>query len=72
MHTEDEAKTKLCVHQRPATLEFGVNWCSASQCMAWRWYGWRNDRGYLFLTTATEPEDSADVRIGYCGLAGKP
>ena len=37
MMTEEEAKTKLCVHQRPATLEFGANWCTASQCMAWRW-----------------------------------
>ena len=63
MYTQEEAKAKLChlnlINQEPGTY----NRCHASECMAWRW----NGQDLRFI-------DGADrwIKVGYCGLAGKP
>jgi hypothetical protein len=56
MYTEEEAKTKQCVQAIVAP-------CVASRCMAWRW---------AQRETRMTGEDVAYVKVGYCGLAGKP
>lgn len=60
MHTEAEAKQKVC-HRSMGTPRTEL--CQGSICMAWRWASpdtWK-------LEAAPEL-----VKVGYCGLAGKP
>lgn len=69
--TEDEAKTKWCpfVRLTASAGEWHINrppgsapdkpgdyLCMGAACMAWRWY----------------PSNGLGIRIGLCGLAGKP
>lgn len=49
---------------------FGVsNRCISSQCMAWRWAGYRAKDGTWVRKTADGPWDPANAD-GFCGLAG--
>ena len=78
--TESEAKTKWCPFARlphglnrvgGASLDDGPMiaasvCCIASQCMAWRWDGYRHDNGVFSAQTEKHQE-----RVGHCGLAGK-
>ena len=58
--TEKEAKEKFC----PNFLDVR---CPGSECMAWRWAGYRPVPGKT--APGGEQQDEAH---GYCGLAGKP
>lgn len=66
MYSEAEAKEKGCPMSM-AALGLGNQsaFCNGSICMAWRWDGVRE----------TWPPGAevlpVEVRVGYCGLAGK-
>ena len=85
MHTEEEAKAKLCcgpmaLHPDCPPL------CHASGCMAWRWGDDRRAGHDIEHWRAFHPGDEEKARRllkdfekhnptgtrGYCGLAGKP
>lgn len=81
--TEEEAKTKLC-HEAIGPGVTGWAFvpierrCVASECMAWRWQGWRMPNGRTYrndmhpnLPPATG-EDGTPERAGYCGKATCP
>jgi len=79
--TEDEAKTKLCVHQPFSRLSVTTMGeavqahhnprCVGSACAAWRWSDWREFApGEHPNTTSLMMEKSKTD--GFCGLAGKP
>lgn len=61
--TEEEATGKLCPLLFSQPVETGMYkpsyYCSASGCMAWRWW-WNSD------------SKKSDERKGFCGIAGKP
>jgi hypothetical protein len=59
MYTEEEAKKRLCPQM---TTDTELT-CVGSNCMAWRW---------AQRETRMTGEDVAYVKVGYCGLAGKP
>lgn len=64
MYTEEEAKGKWCFQ----SMAGGSYWkkCVASECMAWRWI-----RGTeLMALELVRKEDN--LKVGYCGIAGKP
>jgi len=68
--TEQEAAAKIC-HETllPVGTLDGIYYdhqcCIASNCMAWRWHGYRQKDG-------TIDNDTRGERAGYCGKAGKP
>lgn len=69
MHTEDEAREKLCPHMSSGPMNdehVRVSRCMASQCMAWRWSVSANGE-YLYENLRANPRK----QVGYCGLAGK-
>lgn len=78
--TEEEAKTKLCVHQpfvrRALTTNGDVTQtyyeprCMGSQCMAWRWNSWREFPPGAHTSTPPSMMQKSETE-GYCGLAGK-
>lgn len=63
--TEVESTKTVC----PETISTGAaTCCIGTFCMAWRWDGWR-DQDNIVTTTRAHRDD---VRVGYCGKAGKP
>ncbi len=65
--TEEETKKKWCPFAnarliRPETAALN-DCCLASECMAWRW-------GAPLYADSDEVEPT--VKVGFCGLAGKP
>lgn len=59
--SEKEAKTMMCCGPMLNAK------CKASKCMAWRWAG---------ITYSDTKKDGtvikSGVRLGFCGLSGKP
>ncbi|WP_131800298.1 hypothetical protein [Methylobacterium indicum] len=43
--------------------------CLGSECMAWRWAGWRTEDGRVH---DSEPVHGRTDLVGFCGLAGTP
>lgn len=64
--TEKEACKKDCPYKYGRDPAMWVTFCSASECMAWRWI--YMDNGEHFMKK--ECDGYADT--GYCGLAGDP
>ena len=63
MHSEEDAKDKWC----PQSHEGCDQNCIASKCMAWR------DAGTEINNVGVSRKDRPRrVKVGYCGLAGKP
>lgn len=63
MYTEKEAGKKSC----PLLLKVEQDYlrrCEGSKCMAWRWDKTPDSR--------MEGDDMTYVKVGYCGLAGRP
>jgi len=60
--TEEQAKKKLCPSSYPDPNVQGD--CLASECMAWRWI----DPDTFQTATGVRPQ----VKLGYCGKAGRP
>ena len=90
--TEEEAKKHWCPESRVQSPDgmgaynrmasagghasFG-SLCMASQCMAWRWWGYHDFNGNFQpyqMSDGAPPEGSSAVwlRVGYCGKAGRP
>lgn len=79
--TEDEAKTKWCPHAVAShtdprrgfhageTRDEYCFTCIASECMAWRWAGWRT-KSLGFIAERPADDDKDGGRLGYCSLAG--
>jgi hypothetical protein len=63
MYTEEEAKEKKCQQLYDPRTGQRFQACVGSQCMAWRW---------AQRETRMTGDDVAYVKVGYCGLAGKP
>jgi hypothetical protein len=63
MYTEEEAKEKVCPEIIGDSGRSITNKCISSDCMAWRW---------AQRETRMTGDDVAYVKVGYCGLAGKP
>ena len=85
MFTEEEARDKRCpANQTAATLRWmesgdtgGIQFCTGSECMAWRIeYGtWHlGKEQFLVAGESFRPDEvvSAATGRGYCGLAGRP
>lgn len=84
LRTEEEARQCWCPFARSdsrpaitvAVSIFGNCTCVASECQAWRQSkksAWQ--RGDKWFFTEKEPENYSSgrwVKIGYCGLAGRP
>ena len=77
--TEEEAKTKWCpfVRLHGGDMSFNrygagetppMGLCIGSACMAWRWVVDEIGNPRVFATQTLGEE----VRLGSCGLAGKP
>lgn len=70
--TEEEAKTKWCVHTNAAE---NPSKCDGSACMGWRWdMEWESaiEEGQgCDLVVRLKPL-KGKPRMGWCGLAGKP
>lgn len=62
--TEDEAIQKACPFSHGASL--GVQPCTASACMGWRWIGWRDQTNAAIFTGKRRFPD--DEQVGTCGL----
>mgnify|MGYP001401424512 CR=1 FL=1 len=58
MHNEEQARKLWCPLARTEPLGAAEGFCIASQCAMWRWSNPAEPVNYL--------------RLGYCGLAGKP
>ncbi|MBI40440.1 MAG: hypothetical protein CMF59_12635 [Leptospiraceae bacterium] len=70
--TEEEAKQKECKPKEIALAIAAVTgnatgspMCTASDCMMWRWTGYRNPR-------KDGISQESNAHTGYCGLAGRP
>jgi hypothetical protein len=67
MYTEEEAKKKRCPQRVNVQFLYSTEAppleCVSSQCMAWRW---------AQRETRMTGDDVTYVKVGYCGLAGKP
>lgn len=61
MHTENEAKALYCPKMLDIDPMENQTMCIGSTCMAWRWENARWDS-----------EKNEMLKVGYCGLAGKP
>lgn len=74
MHTEEQAQDLWCPLVRSYELQGAHGgtdgWCNciASKCAMWRWGRWQHADERVSPTEVK----CGRVRLGYCGLAGKP
>ena len=75
--TEAEAKLKKCCNLVTTSYHSTIN-CTASKCMAWRWYEQVEEYIYAEQDFSLRPPQIVKAVMkpkeewtGYCGLAGK-
>ena len=71
--TIQDDQSRWHVAPKNRQMEYADCRCIASKCMAWRGkIAWRGATDKILYDGPPVHQESEEIAIGYCGLAGKP